>query len=366
MKPVDITKLMRTDVLKIKPYTPIVPPELLAKRAGIPMSEVIKLDGNENPYGCSPRVGRALAKYPYFSIYPDPEQREVRAALSRYTGVDASCILAGAGSDELIDLILRLFLEPGDGVVNCPPTFGMYPFYTNVCGGSVISVPRDSDFNIDVSKVRKALQDKAKVIFIASPNNPTGNVTSEADIVALLKTGKITVVDEAYYEFSGVTVAPLVAKHDNLIVLRSLSKWAGLAGLRLGYGIFAPSIVDQLMKIKQPYNINAAAHVALLESMKDIDYLKGTVAKILDERERLYDRLSKLKFLRPHPTRSNFILCDVMEGSARDVHETLRMKGIFLRYFDTPLLKNCIRISVGKPEHTNAVIAALKAAHKSR
>ncbi len=365
MKPVNITKLMRTDVLKMKPYTPIVPPELLAKRAGIPMSEIIKLDGNENPYGCSPRVGKALAKYPYFSIYPDPEQREVRAALSRYVGVDASCILAGAGSDELIDLILRLFLDPGDGVVNCPPTFGMYPFCTDVCGGTIVNIPRDKDFNIDVAKVAKALQDNAKVIFIASPNNPTGNVTPEADILKLVDTGKIIVVDEAYYEFSGLTVAPLVAKYDNLIVLRTLSKWAGLAGLRIGYGIFAPSIVEQLLKIKQPYNITAASQVALLESMKDIDYLKGTVAKIRDERKRLYDQLSKLKFLRPHPTRSNFILCDVLSGSARDMHEALRKKGIFLRYFETPLLKNCIRISVGKPEQTDAVIAALKAAHKT-
>jgi histidinol-phosphate aminotransferase len=140
MKPVDITKMMRKDVLKMRPYTPIVPPEVLAERAGLTMDEVIKLDGNENPYGCSPRVGKALARYPYFSIYPDPEQREVRAALSKYVGMGVEYILAGAGSDELIDLILRLFLEPGDGVVNCPPTFGMYPFCTDVCGGRTVEL----------------------------------------------------------------------------------------------------------------------------------------------------------------------------------------------------------------------------------
>jgi len=357
---------MRKDVLKMRPYTPIVPPEVLAERAGLTMDEVIKLDGNENPYGCSPRVGKALARYPYFSIYPDPEQREVRAALAKYTGIDASCILAGAGSDELIDLILRLFLEPGDGVVNCPPTFGMYPFCTDVCGGTVISIQRDKDFNIDLAKVKRALQDKAKVVFIASPNNPTGNVTPESDIVELLKTGRIVVVDEAYYEFSGVTVAPLVAKYSNLIVLRTLSKWAGLAGMRIGYGIFAPEIVEQLIKIKQPYNITAASQVALLESMKDLKYLKDTVKKIVEERERLFDQLSKLSFLEPYPSRSNFILCAVTGGNACKMHEALRSKGIFLRYFDTPLLKNCIRISVGKPEQNDAVIKALKLAHNKK
>jgi len=311
-------------------------------------------------------VGRALAKYPYFNIYPDPEQREVRAALSKYVGMDTKYILAGAGSDELIDLILRLFLEPGDGVVNCPPTFGMYPFCTDVCGGHTVELARDKNYDIDVAAIRKALDNKAKLVFIASPNNPTANLTPEADIVELLETGRIVVVDEAYYEFSGVTVAPLVAKYNNLIVLRSLSKWAGLAGLRLGYGIFAPAIVDQLMKIKQPYNINAAAHVALLESLVDIKYLKGTVQKIIEERERLYTKLEGLKFLRPYPSDSNFILCAIIEGNARKMHEALRKKGIFLRYFDTPLLRNYIRISVGKPEHTDAVIDALKKAHKGK
>ncbi|MEA1958130.1 MAG: histidinol-phosphate transaminase [Chloroflexota bacterium] len=362
----DISNLVRRDILSMRPYEPITPPEVLAERAGISIDDVIKLDGNENPYGCSPRVGMALSKYPFYSIYPDPDQRDVRAALSQYAGVDPAYILAGAGSDELIDLILRLFLDPGDGVINCAPTFGMYPFCTDVCGGTVVDVPRDANFNIDVAGIKKSMDNRTKVIFIASPNNPTANLTPEVDIVALLDTGKIVVVDEAYYEFSGVTAAPLVAKYNNLIVLRSFSKWAGLAGLRLGYGVFAPFIVEQLMKIKQPYNINAAAQVALIESMADIDYLRGTVEKIIDERGRLFDRLSKLSFLRPHPTRSNFILCDVIDGDARELYEALRMKGIFLRYFNTPLLKNCIRVSVGKPEHTDAVIDALKAAHESR
>lgn len=353
-----IDRLIRRDLQGLKAYQPIEPPEILGERAGI--SEVIKLDGNENPYGCSPGVGRALADYPRYHIYPDPEQREARKALSAYVGIDPKHIVAGAGSDELIDLILRLFIEPGDEVINCSPTFGMYPFCTEVCGGSVADVPRDSSYAVDISKIKQALNQRTKVIFIASPNNPSGNLTPESDILELVETGRVVVIDEAYYEFSGATVSPRVTEHDNLIVLRSLSKWAGLAGLRIGYGIFPAAVAEKLLTIKQPYNINLAAQVALLESLADIDYLQGTVEKILSERERLFKELSALDSLKPFPTQSNFILCEVTGGDAKTIHDGLQKRGIFIRYFDSPRLENSLRISVGRPEHTDALIAALK------
>jgi len=356
----EIEKMMRGDLLGLKAYQPIIPPEVLSERAGVPTEEVIKLDGNENPYGCSPRVGRALAGYPFYHIYPDPEQHEIRKALAGYVGVDAVHIIAGAGSDELIDLILRLFLEPGDGVINCIPTFGMYHFCTEICGGKVTDVPREKFYAIDIEGIKEAVDEKTKVIFITSPNNPTGNITPQRDILELVKLGKVVVIDEAYYEFSGTTVAPLVPKYENLIVLRSFSKWAGLAGLRIGYGIFSALITEQLLKIKQPYNINLAAQVALKESLADIEHLKGTVQKIILERERLSQKLGELKSLRPFPSQANFILCAVVKGNAREIYEGLQKRGIFIRYFDTPLLRNSLRISVGKPEHTDALIEALK------
>lgn len=355
-----IEKLIRSDLSRLKAYQSIIPPDVLGERAGIPVERVIKLDGNENPYGCSPRVGRALAGYPFYHIYPDPEQHELRKALAVYVGVDAAHIVAGAGSDELIDLILRLFLEPGDRVINCVPTFGMYPFCTEVCGGKVIDVPRDKSYAIDIEGIKEAVDEKTKVIFVTSPNNPTGNTTPQRDILELVELGKVVVIDEAYYEFSGITVAPLVPQYENLIVLRSFSKWAGLAGLRIGYGVFSSLIAEQLMKIKQPYNINLAAHVALQESLADIEYLHDTVKKIISERERLFTRLGELEFLEPLPSQSNFILCNVTKGDARVIYERLSKRGIFLRYFDTPLLRNSIRISVGKPEHTDTLIEALK------
>jgi len=355
-----IERLLRSDLFGLKAYQPIVPPDVLSEQAGIPIKGVIKLDGNENPYGCSPRVKDALANYNFYHIYPDPDQREVRKELERYVGVSAEHIVAGSGSDELIDLILRLFIESGDQVLNCVPTFGMYPFCTEICGGEVVDVPRDKSYAIDGTKVKEAVSERTKIIFVASPNNPTGNVTPERDILELVKTGIVVVVDEAYYEFSGVTVAPLVLKYENLIVLRSFSKWAGLAGLRIGYGIFSTLISQHLLKIKQPYNINLAAEIAVKESLIDTDYLKSTVRAIIAERERLFTKLGELKFLNPFPSQANFILCAVVKEDAQVIHEGLQKKGIFVRYFDTPLLRNSLRISVGKPEHTDALIEALK------
>ena len=369
----NIKKLIRPELANMKSYAPIEPTEVLSRRAELPVDKVVKLDGNENPYGCSPRVYQALAAYPYYHNYPDPEQRELRKALEEYTGLGRRHIVCGMGSDELIDLVLRLFLEPGEEVVNCPPTFGMYPFSTDICGGRVVDVPRTEDFALDVSSMKKALTKKTKVIFVASPNNPTGNITSEKEIMELVDTGKIVVVDEAYFEFSNATVADSVPSYPNLVVLRTFSKWAGLAGLRIGYGFFPVDAADYLMKIKPPYNINAAAQAAVLASLADMEYLRANVARIVAERERLFGKLKELDWLRPHPSQANFILCSLSysppchsEGAkrpknlAKGIWQQLRKKGIFVRYFDTPRLKNCLRISVGRPEDTDALIEALR------
>ena len=352
-------RLVRGDLLGIEPYEPIVPLEVLSERCGVPVEKLIKLDGNENPYGCSPKVRRALARYKFYNIYPDPLHREIMGPLEKYVGVDREHIVAGSGSDELIDLVLRIFLEPGDKVVNCAPTFGMYPFSTAVCGGRTVTVPRNEAYEVDIAGVRKAIDKRTKVVFIASPNNPTGNATSKSDILKLVDTGIIVVIDEAYYEFCGQTVAPLVPKYANLIVLRSFSKWAGLGGLRAGYGIFPASIAGLIRRVKIPYNVNIAAMVAVKESLADKDYLQARVKAIIAERKRLSDKLKKQGVLIPLPSQANFILCRVSRGDARKIKRGLDSKGIFVRHFDTPLLRNMLRISVGKPEHTDALIEAL-------
>jgi histidinol-phosphate aminotransferase len=341
-------------------YSPAKSPEIVARKTGIPEADIIKLDANENPYGCSPRVLQALAKYPYLNIYPDASQIELRESLSRYVGLNIEYLVAGNGSDELIDLLLRMFLEPGDEVIVNVPTFDMYRFSTEVCRGKVVNVLRKKNYEVDVDAVKAAVTPRTRLIFVTSPNNPTGTIITESDILKLLKLGLPLVVDEAYYEFAGNTIISLVPNFENLIVLRTFSKWAGLAGLRVGYGAFPLKIADILMKIKPPYSINMAASLAAKISIEEQDYLLGTVEKMIQERERMFEILKKLTFLRPVPSRANFILCEVTRGDAKMLQDELEKRGILVRYYNTALLRNFIRISSGKPEQTDKIMQALQ------
>ena len=355
-----IEKLIRPDLVNFGGYSAHTSPETLKGKTGVPAENIIKLDANENPYGCSPRVSRALESYQYFNIYPDDGQTVLRKLLEGYSGIGVEHIVAGGGSSQLIDLILRLFLNKGDEVINCVPTFAIFRFSTDLCGGTLVEVPRDDNFAVNVGAVKAAISKKTKIIILVNPNSPTGTIIPQPDILQILDTGLPVLVDEAYYEFSRQTVAPLVGKYQNLMVLRTFSKWAGLAGLRVGYGLFPPKIADYLLRIKIPYNVNVAALVAVEESLKDINYLMGTVEAIIDERERLFEELRKIKWLKPFPSQANFILCSIEKGDAQELRQKLQEKGILVRYFEEPRLRNCIRISVGKPEHTDALIKVLR------
>lgn len=356
----EIDKLIRPELVTLGSYVPHQSPETLEGAVEVPVENIIKLDANENPYGCSPRVRQALAEYSLCHIYPDAGQTKLRRQLQEYTGIDADSIVAANGSGELLDGILCLFIEPGDEVINCIPTFDMYRVRTLINRGKLVNIPREGNFAINVNAVKAAITPKTKIIVLANPNTPTGTVTPKPDILELVDTGVPLLVDEAYYEFCGETVAPLVSRYKNLMVLRTFSKWAGLAGLRIGYGIFPPEIASYLMKIKLPYNVNVAALVAVQETLKDIDYLMNRVKAIITERERLFEKLEKLKWLKPFPSQANFIFCSVLNGEASELQRKLQNKGILVRYFDQPLLRNSIRISVGKPEHTDALIKVLQ------
>ena len=355
-----IEKLIRKELLSFGGYSAAASPEVLEGKIEVAAKDMVKIDANENPYGCSPRVQKALSRYAQFNIYPDDGQEKLRQSVAGYAGVDMKRIVCGNGSNQLIDLLIRLLINPGDEIINCTPTFGIYSFSAKLCNASLVEIPRDDNFNIDIAKVKAAITKKTKLIFVTNPNNPTGNLTSQKDIIELLETGAPVVVDEAYYEFSRQTVMPLIDKYENLIVLRTFSKWAGLAGLRVGYGVFPPAIADFILRIKIPYNVNVAAQVAIAESLKDIDYLMASVQRLIDERDRLYTQLQKIRWLTVYSSQSNFIFCRLKNVDAKGLHKQLQMKGILVRYFDQPRIKDCIRFSVGKPEHTDALIKTLR------
>jgi histidinol-phosphate aminotransferase len=361
--------LIRTNIATLKPYTPILPFEVLSQQLGRRPDEIIKLDANENPYGPSPLVARALGEAAYLHIYPDPESRILRAALAKYTGMNVEYLLVGSGADELIDLIMRLFIEPGDVVINCPPTFGMYAFDADVNGAQVLNVWRRSDFSLNIEEIEKMFfsayrpempTGRLKIIFVTSPNNPDGSLLDDDELQRLLALPVMVVLDEAYVEFSRGSRIQWVAEYSNLIVLRTFSKWAGLAGLRIGYGAFPLDLMEHLWKIKQPYNVNVAAQLAAQVSLEDRDYLMTNVARLVEQREKFYTTLSQFDWLRPYPSQANFILCRVEGRPALEVKQRLAEQGILVRYYNSPGLTSHLRFSIGTPDQIAQLEKALQ------
>jgi histidinol-phosphate aminotransferase len=358
----DLNSLIRSHIAGMETYTPILPFEVLSAQLGIPAEEIVKLDANENPYGPSPQAVQAIAKFPYLHIYPDPESRELRRALSNYTGLPADYLMVGHGADELIDLVMRLFITPGDKIINCPPTFGMYAFDAGVNGAGLIDVRRRTDFSLDIPAIETAVarHKRAKLLFITSPNNPDGSVISETDLKRLLNLPIVVILDEAYVEFHSRSFITWVLEHTNLFVLRTFSKWAGLAGLRVGYGALPLAIMEHLWKIKQPYNVNVAGQVAALASLQDTTYLKQNVAKIIATREQFQGDLAQIPWLRPYPSQTNFVLAKVIDRNAAQIKKSLAKQGILVRYYNSSGLQDHLRFSIGKPEHMARLLEGLK------
>lgn len=360
--------LLRPDIASMEAYTPIQPFEILSQRLGLPSHQIIKLDANENPYGPLPVVAEALAEYPYYHIYPDPQQTELREALSDYVGVPMGNILPSHGADEMLDYLCRLFLQTGETIIDCPPTFGMYSVDARLAGAKVLEVWRNDDFGVDIDQIEQIVQDLSlpessvpKLLFLTSPNNPSGNWLPDDELRRLLDLPLLVVLDEAYVEFANEqSRAAWVLDHNNLVVLRTFSKAAGIAGLRLGYGICPDWLMEQLWKFKQPYNVSVSATVAGLVSLRHVDQIMETVARIKDERDRLFAALQDIAYLEPIPTEANFILCNVTGRSGQALKESLEQKGILVRHYAKPKLENCIRISVGRIDQTDRLLEMLK------
>lgn len=377
MRPVkfDPETLLSPHLRAMQGYTPIVPFSVLAQRLGRPEERIVKLDANENLYGPPPAARAALAGALPINIYPDPDQTAFRTAVGRYLGLPPVHIIGGAGADELIDLVVRAFVAPGDAVLDLPPTFGMYRWQADVAGARYVPVPRRADFSVNVDAVEHVARStpNAKLLFIANPNNPDGSLIADADLERLLALPLMVVLDEAYIDFSDHPGhAHWVRHHDNLIVLRTFSKLAGLAGLRVGYGVFPEKLAPHLWKIKQPYTPNVAGEAAAIAALSDPAYLREIVARIVAERERLRALLAQLPGFHIFPSQANFVLCRIAESvhvdagdpswsAARRLKVALEQHGVLVRYFDKEGLRDCIRISLGLPEHTDALMQALEA-----
>ncbi len=343
---------------KIATYHGVDPSAELARKAGIKPEDVIRLNANENPYGAYDKVAEALNGIE-LHLYPDTQQRKLRAALSEYTGQPSERIIAGAGGDEIIDLLMRLFVAPGQKVLDCEPTFGMYAFSARQADANIVSVPRNGSWNIDIPAMLEVIDDSARIVFLASPNNPTGNLLTESDARALLETGLVVCVDETYFEFSGSSLAHLLDEYENLVILRSFSKWAGIAGLRVGYAIASENLIQHLLDIKQPYNINIAGEAAVLAALEHREDLLNRAMKLVDQRKRLEATINELDGISYYPSEGNFLLCKFERRTAEEAYVGLAQHGIFVRRFSVSVLDDSLRISAGTPEQTDRLIDAL-------
>ncbi len=358
----DIEALVRPEILGLENHLPGDSLKVASRRLGMPLEEILKLDANENPYGCSVRVQELLASFDQYQMYPDPLQTGVRARLETYTGVKRERILLANGVSELTDLMMRVFVRPGDEVIICPPTVHFYRLFANLAGANVVEVARHPQtFDLQLDEILQAVNERTKLILIGSPNNPTGNATSPTDLVKLLKSRAVVVVDESFYEFAGTTAAGLVAEFDNLVVLRSFNHWAGLAGLRIGYGLFPQEILKHLWKMRAALSLNVAQSLAAEAALDDPQHYTTALGWLKTERGRLFRQLRKLNFLQPFPSQANFLLCQVVRGNAFAVKKRLEREGIFVKYLNNTELPNHLRITVSRPEDTDRLMHSLLA-----
>ncbi len=337
---IDIKKLVRKNILNLAPYS--------SARDEFSGTEGVFLDANENPNGS-------------YNRYPDPHQSQLKEILASVKSVATENLFIGNGSDEVIDLIYRTFANPGkDKVIICPPTYGMYEVSANINDVEIINIPLLTNFQLDKQTILETIEQDAavKLIFICSPNNPTGNLIEGIEEIADRFNG-ILIVDEAYIDFSPEsTKVPLINKYPNLIVLQTLSKAWGLAGIRVGFAFAQPEIIALLNKIKPPYNISMLNQQHAIEKLTRIDEFEAERKDLLSERDRLNDELLKLAIVQKiFPSNANFLLVEVTD--ANRVYNELVSKKVIIRNRNS-VIKNCIRITVGTKQENDILLTELK------
>lgn len=336
-----IQKLVRKNILALAPYS--------SARDEYSGKEGIFLDANENPFGI-------------YNRYPDPYQPALKEKLAELKSILPEQIFIGNGSDEAIDLAFRIFCEPGkDKALTFTPTYGMYEVSANINDVELIKLPLNKEFQIDRNTLHPYFSDKnLKLIFICSPNNPTGNLLRTEDIEFILNSfNGLIIIDEAYIDFCGqASFIQKIEKYPNLIVIQTLSKAWGLAGIRLGIGYMSEEILSFYNRVKAPYNISVINQITALEILNKEEEFKQKVQNILHEKEELIQNLSVLKGIRKiYPSDANFLLVEVENPD--ELYEKLIQRKIIIRNRNS-VIKNCVRISVGTPEENQELLNALK------
>ena len=342
-----------------------LPLEVLARRLGRAPDDVLRLDSDENPYGCSLQVLEMLGSAESLHRPGDPEARDVRAALETYARCARDRIAVGAGPAESLERLLRTVAEPGSHILIPTPTRPLYRAVAARCGLTVREVPLARGFEMDIDALLAAVAaDPPALVIVPSPNDPTGVGVIPTDVVRLLRAEALVLVDESFYEFSGRTVVPLVTEFDNLVVMRDFAPWAGLGGLPISYTLSARTLAARLRQAAVFGGATSApsraAQIAAIASLQDVATLQRNLKALRQERGRMFRSLRKLNLLQPYASDAHFLLCAMTRGVAAAVRDQLADNdGIVVRALSLPALPNHLRISVGRPEATDALMRGL-------
>jgi len=358
-----LSKMVPKEILDVKPYIPGKPIEEVKRELGI--SRVIKLASNENPLGPSPKAIQAIRDHaPNVHLYPDGGCYYLKKDLALYLGVNPDNIILGNGSDEIVSIITRVFIQKGDEAIMGDPSFLMYKIDTQLSQGKIVPVPL-KEFRIDISGMIKAITAKTKIIFISNPNNPTGTIIHKEEMQKMidkLPSSILLVCDEAYHEYVDDPKYPdtlsWVKEGKNIIVLRTFSKIHGLAGLRIGYGIAREEIISILDRARPPFNVNSLAQIAARASLKDEEHIVKSKNLVQEGKKFLYRRLKELgvEFV---PTQANFILIKTGEKTRKIILDLLK-KGIIVRGMEAYNLPQYIRLTVGRREENEIFVQELQ------
>lgn len=321
--------------------------------AGQPKRQ-LRLDWNESPYGPSPKTRDALASFTATNRYPPFDAAPLREALGAYIDAPADQIIVGAGLDDVLNTVATAIIDPGDRVIISEPTFGVYRPLFATHGAEIVDVPLRVDFGfaLDAEAIIGAIDDRTKLVIVCNPNNPTGHLFAADAVERVVAESRCFVaIDEAYAEFAGVAHRSLMARYPNLIVLRTMSKFAGLAGLRVGYGVMPEALAPYVRRVMPAFgNVSTIASDAAIASLDDLPYLREIVARILADRDDLAASLGTLDGVSVVPSATNFLLVDLGDRDGAGVVRALGERGVYVRSFGHPALRRCLRVSVGTAE----------------